>query len=89
MNVVITVANFEDRTLDTYSVYADSEEQALHEVISHRGGRIPPNLTLSEMLGEFESDDVSVAILTFDLDVSNDAMIVNPAHGNFDEIDAV
>jgi hypothetical protein len=89
MNVVITVANFEDRTLDTYSVYADSEEQALYEVISHRGGNIPPNLMLSEMLGEFENDDVSVTILTFDLDVSNEIMIVNPAHGKLDEIDAM
>ena len=89
MNVVITVANFEDRTLDTYSVYAYSEEQALHEVISHRGGNIPENLTLSEMLAEYESDDISVTILTFDIDALNDAMIVNPAHGKLDEIDAM
>lgn len=88
MNVVITVANFEDRTLDTYSIYADSEEQALYEVITHRGGNIPPDLTLSEMLAEYENDDVSFTILTFDIDVLNDTVIVNPAHGKLDEIEA-
>lgn len=85
---VITVVDFSERTSDVYSVYAEDEEEAMRTVIQERGGnQMCGAQTLGEMLSDFESDDVEVTVLTFDLsDAFDDHITANPAHGKMHEL---
>ena len=84
---IITVVDFSERTSDVYAVYAEDEEAAMRTVIQERGGdQMCETQTLGEMLSDFESDDIEVNVIAFDVGDFDDHIITNPAHGKVHEL---